>query len=111
MGASSLVDRHAIVIRDRVPVSWLSPPTKVNILLARGDSRPWASCGHWAGDCSCGLFNPTPLANASIRGARCGHLWVIKRDGPEPPPTKCERCQQHLRSRRTLELEKPPFFY
>ena len=108
MGASSLVDRHAIVIRDRVPVLVVvavdenggillvpeveQPP--LDRLLAMVEAQGGLFKPH-------GLFRYDPLlANAGIRGCpHCGHLWVIKRDGPEPPPSKCERCQQHLRSR------------
>jgi hypothetical protein len=102
MGASSLVDRHAIVIRDRIPVLMVvSADEEGGILLVAEVEQPPLDRLLAMVEAQGGLFKPFGLfrydpllANAGIRGCpHCGHLWIIKQDGLENPPLRCERCQ------------------
>jgi len=108
MGASSLVDSHAIVIRDRVPVLMVvAADEEGGILLVPEAEQPPLDRLLAMVEAQGGLFKPLGLfrcdpllANAGIRGcSHCGHVWIIKQGGPENPPLRCERCQQPLRSR------------
>lgn len=107
MGASSLVDRHAILIRDRVPVLLVvAVDEEGGILLVPEGEQPPLDRLLAMVEAQGGLFKPLGLfrydpilANAGIRGCpHCGHLWITKQDGPEPPSPKCERCHMPLRS-------------
>ena len=109
MGASSLVDCHAIVIRDRVPVLMVVSADEGGgvLLLVPEVQQPPLDRLLAMVEAQGGLFKPLGLfrydpllANTGIRVCpHCGHLWIIKLDGLETPPPRCERCQQPLRSR------------